>query len=205
MELLRPYSTFSEMTLIPVDMCQHLEPNALWGFFNKSNATWWINFFKDMVDGRLVDLTQELEIECLWFCFSKLLQNVLDEVKEHWNTHRIRKSRRDTLSGWPDSLYYLPELHWVSDQFLLAITGEEMNYTRSYVIESDSDNDYQEYINNVTGVVILGNQLIGKKHQSSTKFSCSLPIMEACDQHRGNYFGGNFRNSLFQRVLHHRE
>lgn len=48
--------------------------------------------------------------------------------------------------------------------FLLAITGEEMNYTRSYVIESDSDNDYQEYINNVTGVVILGNQLIGKKH-----------------------------------------
>lgn len=45
------------------------------------------------------------------------------------------------MSGRPDSLYYLPELHGVSDQFLLAITGEEMNYARSHVIENDSDND----------------------------------------------------------------
>ena len=95
-----------------------------------------------MVDRGLLDLTSELEIECLWLYFSKLLQNILDEVKEHWNTHRIRKSRRDTVSGRPDSLHYLPELHGVSDQFLLAITGEEMNHTCSHVIESDSDNDY---------------------------------------------------------------
>ena len=94
-----------------------------------------------MVDGRLVDLTSELEMECLWFGFSKLRQNVLNEVKEHWITHRIRNSRHDTVSGRPDSLYYLPELHGVSDQFLLAITGEEMNYARSHVIENDSDND----------------------------------------------------------------
>ena len=71
MELLRPYSLFSAMTQIAIDMCHHLETN-----FNKFYATWWINFFKDMVDGRLVDLTSELEMECLWFCFSKLLQNV---------------------------------------------------------------------------------------------------------------------------------
>lgn len=52
-----------------------------------------------MVDGRVVDLTSELEMECLWFCFSKLLKNVLNEVNEHWITHRIRKSRHDTVSA----------------------------------------------------------------------------------------------------------
>ena len=104
-----------------------------------------------MVEGRQVDLTSELEMECLWFGSSKLLQHILDEFKEHWNTHRIRKSRHDTVSGRPDSPYYLPELHGVSDQVLLAITGEEMNYARSRVTKSDSDNDYQEYFDYVIG------------------------------------------------------
>ena len=56
---------------------------AWWGFFRKSHSTWWINFFKDMVEGRVVDLTLGLEMECLWFCFFRLLQKILDEVKEH--------------------------------------------------------------------------------------------------------------------------
>ena len=101
---------------VPSPRNQRIE--AWWGFFKKSNATWWINLFKDMVEGRVVDLTSELEMECLWFCFSRLLQKMLDEVKEHWNTHRIRRSRHDTVSGRPDSLFYLPELHGISEQFL---------------------------------------------------------------------------------------
>ena len=55
-----------------------------------------------MVDKRIVDLTSDLEKECLWFCFSYLLQNILDEIKENWNTHRIRGSRHDTVKGRPD-------------------------------------------------------------------------------------------------------
>lgn len=118
-----------------------------------------------MVEGRVVDLTSELEMECLWFCFSRLLQKILDEVKEHWNTHQIRRSRHDTVSGRPDSLCYLPELHGASDQFLLPITEAEMSYARSHVIESGSDNEYQEYFEYVFQVfVILDNQMIGEKH-----------------------------------------
>ena len=33
-----------------------------------------------------------IETECLWYCFSTILQNCLNSVKDHWNTHRIRKS-----------------------------------------------------------------------------------------------------------------
>ena len=120
---------------VPSPRNQRIE--AWWGFFKKSNATWWINLFKDMVEGRVVDLTSELEMECLWFCFSRLLQKMLDEVKEHWNTHRIRRSRHDTVSGRPDSLFYLPELHGISEQFLLSISEAEMNYARLHVIECD--------------------------------------------------------------------
>ena len=31
----------------------------------------------------------DLEMECLWFCFSKLIQQELDHVKDNWNTHYI--------------------------------------------------------------------------------------------------------------------
>ena len=37
-------------------------------------------FFKDMVDGGSLDLSDKLHCECLWFCFSKLIQNELDQV-----------------------------------------------------------------------------------------------------------------------------
>ncbi|XP_078372629.1 uncharacterized protein LOC144656265 [Oculina patagonica] len=135
---------------VPSPRNQRIE--AWWAFLRKSHSTWWINFFKDMVEGRVVDLTSELEMECLWFCFSGLLQKILDEVKEHWNTHRIRGSRHDTMSGRPDSLFYLPELHGSTDQFLLPISEAERNYARSHVIEIDSDNEYQEYFQYVSGL-----------------------------------------------------
>ena len=87
-------------------------------FFRKSNSTCWINIFKDLIEERTLDLTSELELECLWFCFSGLLQKVLNEVKEHWNTHLIHN---DTVNGRPDSLFYLPELHG-GTQFLSPTT-----------------------------------------------------------------------------------
>ena len=62
-----------------------------------------------MVDGGSLDLSDKLHCECLWFCFSKLIQNELDQVREHWNSHYIRVSRYHTPSGIPDQLYFMPE------------------------------------------------------------------------------------------------
>ena len=44
-----------------------------WSFLRKDQASWWINFFKDLVDATL-DLTDLLHTECLWFCFAAILQ-----------------------------------------------------------------------------------------------------------------------------------
>ena len=80
-----------------------------WSFFRRARTDWWINFFKDMSESGMLDLGNELHMECLWFCFNSLLQKDLDEVMEHWNTHRIRRSRAGTIPGVPDILYFLPD------------------------------------------------------------------------------------------------
>ena len=62
-------------------------------------ASWWINFFKDLVDKGIVDLEKELHKECLWFCFSGVLQIALDDMKKYRNTHYIRQSRHETVAA----------------------------------------------------------------------------------------------------------
>ena len=37
-----------------------------WSHFRKSMASWWINFFKDLVGNGRVDLEKEIPKECLW-------------------------------------------------------------------------------------------------------------------------------------------
>ena len=49
------------------------------------------DFFSDFEFQGIVDTTSEISLECLWYCFTKVLQKELDSVKERWNTHRIRK------------------------------------------------------------------------------------------------------------------
>ena len=56
-----------------------------------------------------LDVSNELEKECLWYCFNKLLQKELDEVREKWNTHYIRRSYNNTQGGILDQMYFVPE------------------------------------------------------------------------------------------------
>ena len=54
------------------------------------------------------DVGNTLHMEYLWFCFSKLLQDDLDKVKDHWNSHKISKSPYSYVHGVPDVIYFLP-------------------------------------------------------------------------------------------------
>ena len=73
--------------------------------YRRNRSGWWINLFKDVVEAGDLNTGDALQKDCLWFCFAELLQEDLDAVKEHWNTHRIRKSRNGTIPGVPDVLY----------------------------------------------------------------------------------------------------
>jgi hypothetical protein len=58
-----------------------------WSSFRKTYSNWWINFFKDLIDTGELETSNILQMECLWFSFSGLLQKDLDEVCQHWNSH----------------------------------------------------------------------------------------------------------------------
>ena len=97
-------------------------------------------FFSDLEFQGIVDTTSEISLECLWYCFNKVLQ------KEHWNTHRIRKSRNDTVPGRPDSLFFLPDLPGAKD-CLVDVPAAEIEFGTQHITEEldGTDNEHQEY------------------------------------------------------------
>ena len=79
---------------------------AWWAFLRRSWSSWWINFFKDLIHEGKLDTSNKLHLECVWFCFNNLIQNELNRVMEEWNSHYVRKSRFQTVSGIPNNLSY---------------------------------------------------------------------------------------------------
>ena len=46
---------------------------AWWSFLRKNWGSWWINFFKDMVDTGDLDTSNSMHMECLWLSFKKVI------------------------------------------------------------------------------------------------------------------------------------
>ena len=82
-----------------------------WSLFKRSRSSWWINFFKDMCDEGIFDVSISYHLECIRFCFLGIIQTELDEVRILWNNHRIRKVRNSECpEGRPDVLFFSPSL-----------------------------------------------------------------------------------------------
>ena len=83
---------------------------AWWSQFRKAKGTWWINFFKDLIDSNVYDKNINYHVEIIGFCFMFILQQELDEMKPMWNTHYIREERNSECPpGRPNVLYFIPE------------------------------------------------------------------------------------------------
>ena len=83
---------------------------AWWSQFRRAKGTWWINFFKDLIDFGIYDNSINYHVEMLRFCFMSIIQHELDEMKKIWNTHYIREVRNsESPPGRPNVLYSLPE------------------------------------------------------------------------------------------------
>lgn len=108
-----------------------------------------MNFFKDLFERAVCTSGNELEMECLWFCFSSLIQQDLDHVKDHWNTHYIRRSRHDTVPGRPDELFHLPEMHNAEDFIQVVSEQQCQDVSENYPNIQEVANEYEEYFNYV--------------------------------------------------------
>ena len=81
----------------------------------------------------------------LWFCFAGIIQQDLDFVKDHWNTHTIRASSHDTIAGKPDELYLLPESKGGEDR-LHPVSAQEIEIVAENLLQFEEDtNWYQQY------------------------------------------------------------
>lgn len=120
---------------VPSPRNQRIE--GWWSFFSKNRTVWWRNLFKDMESAGEIDLTSEMSKACLWYCFHGLLQQECDFIKEHWNTHYIRKSRHETVSGRPDSLFFLPEVHH-SEDMIKPVSSNDIEYVKNHLLSLET-------------------------------------------------------------------
>ena len=110
------------------------------------NGRWWKHFFVDLESNGRLDITSLIDRECLWFSFASIIQSELDVMKDHWNSHRIRSSRFETVPGKPDVLYYLPDISGGASDLKLHVTEQEPIAVSEYIAtESNPTNEYQEY------------------------------------------------------------
>ena len=96
-----------------------------WSFLRKTETDWWMQYFKDMRDSGVYCDDNPVHVECLKFCFMKLIQDELKRVAEHWNVHKIRPSlNSECPAGRPDVLFFLPELMETTDYSTTVPNGE---------------------------------------------------------------------------------
>ena len=84
---------------------------AYWRLFKQHMGESYIQIFKSMQnDNSKSMLNDPLQIECLRFCFGKLIQRDIELTKREWNEHKVRKqSNRDILGDIPNQLFHCPE------------------------------------------------------------------------------------------------
>ena len=76
------------------------------------------------------------------------MQQGFNSVKQHWNSHYIRKSRFDTVEGRPDELYYLPECCGATDH-IQPVSDVQFNEMSQYCHEYEENSIIQQYFQNV--------------------------------------------------------
>ena len=73
-----------------------------WSHFKRICLSWGIDFFKDLVATGSPILGKIVQMACLWFVFSPLIQCELSRFTEEWRLHKIRKSNHFLVSRSPD-------------------------------------------------------------------------------------------------------
>ena len=112
---------------------------------------WIINFFKGLVyEGSLLP-GNYLHMVCVWFVFSRFLQNQLDSILKQRNSYHIRRSQNHTISGVTDEMYYLPENFGFEHRELVIGDEHINNILQQKNIYEDANNvtetheDLQDY------------------------------------------------------------
>ena len=83
-----------------------------------------MNFFKDLIEAGVYDITSYIHIECMKFVFTTLLQRELDVICDTWNSHRIKSTNTTDATihpaERPDVFYFT-----YSDNYLHSVNHQD--------------------------------------------------------------------------------
>jgi hypothetical protein len=141
-------------------------------------------FFADLLQSDILDLTNDIHKEALWFCFADVLQRDLDKARQHWNSHRIRRSHETTVPGIPDILYFIPEQSGEDrEDCLVQVLPCKLEEVEQEILggstEEETDEVWEEYFH----YVMENNRLTypatifeaGELFQSLVGFAAGVP------------------------------
>lgn len=81
-----------------------------WGEAKALVCGFFMNLFKTLMDQNLLNKKDVVDIECLRYCFGRLIQRRLLQAKDEWNSHRIRaQPHKNSPTGIPNILYHWPQ------------------------------------------------------------------------------------------------
>lgn len=129
---------------------------CMWSQLRRMSMTYWINLFKDFRDQGIFDNSNQIQVECVRFCFLALIQKELDSIVLQWNQHRIRQQRQNECpSGKPDLLYYIPEAFGATDHKMSLDYSEEdlSQFEREYVEQIPRYGCHDAFANALTELV----------------------------------------------------
>uniref|UniRef100_A0A1X7V6N7 Uncharacterized protein n=1 Tax=Amphimedon queenslandica TaxID=400682 RepID=A0A1X7V6N7_AMPQE len=73
-------------------------------------------FFKSLVSNGYFHIHLSYHLDIARYCFSRIIQDELNQFSKEWNSHRIRPSKHaDAPAGIPDVMYSFPSLTETSD------------------------------------------------------------------------------------------
>ena len=119
----------------------------------------------------------DLEKACAWYCFGKLIQCELDELKEAWNSHYIRRSQHSEAHGRPDMLFFCPPTGFIDNAF--SIASSDFDVLKSHLdddwpVESDHEEVLREYFEYLSEHLQLSTSISFEHGRSNYLYLMSL-------------------------------
>lgn len=72
------------------DSSRNQRIEAWWSILRKECSDWWICYFKDITDRGFYDENDNLHMECLRFCFKKVIRKGIDKTASQKNQQRLQ-------------------------------------------------------------------------------------------------------------------
>lgn len=88
-----------------------------WGYCRKAIVQCYMDLFKDLELSGVLRMDNVLHLECLKFCFMRVLRKELLTHAEIWNKHRVRNMKNIVSpTGIPNFLFEYPEYFDAEEQ-----------------------------------------------------------------------------------------